>query len=97
MLRVPGVFRLTVSGSLGGASHSELIHVGFSQDNGSCCLQISDCFCRIGRFKIIKDFGAAGCQQSLRTHIIFDRHRNTGQRTGQGSVFNLSLYFFGAF
>ena len=97
MIRVPRIFRRSESRGLRRASHGKLIHVCFSDNDCSRLFQIQHGFGGIGRHKIIENFRTAGCQQALRTHIIFNRHRHTGQRPRKFSGINLCLDFFGFF
>ena len=87
------VFRWSIIRSLRRTSHGKLIHIRLSENDGSCILQVFNRLCCISRLKPGKNFGTACCKLSFNTHIIFDRHRNSCQRTGQFSCINLFLNF----
>ncbi len=53
MLRVSRILCHSVIGSLRGAAHGKLIHVGLAQNHCACLFQIQHCFRAEGRHKIL--------------------------------------------
>ena len=97
MLRVPGIAGNAKGRGLGGASHGELVHVGLADHNHSSFFQIQNCLCRIGRLKVIQDFGRAGGLKTLCAHVVLDGNGNACQRTGQFTVVDVLLHLFCSF
>ena len=97
MLRIPRVSRHTIGRGLCRTSHGKFIHIGLADDHCTGILKAFHSLCGKGRYKIIQDFGAAGCQHTFCTHIVLDGHRYTCQRSGQLTLVYFFLDFSGFF
>ena len=76
---------------LGGRAHSELIQVGFAQENGFVSAQVFDNMCVIYGNEVLQHFGGTGSAQAFGRNIIFDCARDTCQRSDLLACGNLGI------
>ena len=76
---------------LGGRAHSELVQIGFAQENSFVSAQVFDNMCVINRNEVLQHFGGAGGAQTFSRNIIFDCARNTSQRSNCFTSGNFSI------
>ena len=78
-LKIPRVSGTTVSGVLGRRAHSELVHVGLTQDRHSSLVQKLDDSCIVGRQPSLKDLRRTGRGNASGHHVVLDRNGHACQ------------------